>query len=179
MQTTDIFSLGLGLQSPWKIVDQNLDINKTPHELHLKLAAERGALYPCPVCGKLCKAHDYLEMTWRHLDFFQHHCFLTARVPRVSCSEHGFSRVTVPWARSGSGFTVLFEQAILSLAREMPVNAIAEFVGITDKRIWRILKHYVNSAMQTIDLKDLVAVAIDETASKRRHKYVTVFLDMD
>jgi transposase len=118
-------------------------------------------------------------MTWRHLDFFQHHCFLTARVPRVSCSEHGFSRVTVPWARSGSGFTVLFEQAILSLAREMPVNAIAEFVGITDKRIWRILKHYVNSAMQTIDLKDLVAVAIDETASKRRHKYVTVFLDMD
>lgn len=179
MQTTDIFSLGLGLEHPWKVVEQNLDTSTNPYELHLKIAAGRGALYPCPECGKMCKAHDFLEMSWRHLDFFQHQCILTAKVPRVDCSEHGCRRIEVPWARPGSGFTVLFEQVLLTLAREMPVKTIADMIGVTDKRIWRVLQHYVGKAMKQVNLENLTAIAIDETASKRGHKYVTVFLDMD
>ena len=84
MQSEDIFALGLGLKSPWKLMGQRFDMDKQPHELHLLLGAERGALYPCPVCGALCKAHDFQEMSWRHLNFFQHLCILTANVPRVS-----------------------------------------------------------------------------------------------
>ena len=34
-------------------------------------------------CGKACKAHDFGEFTWRHLNFFQHHCYITAKVPRT------------------------------------------------------------------------------------------------
>ncbi|KHK00170.1 Mobile element protein [Desulfovibrio sp. TomC] len=57
----------------------------------------------------MCKPHDYQEFTWRHLNFFQHYCYLTARVPRVDCPDHGTRRVTVLWARPGSSFTLLFE----------------------------------------------------------------------
>jgi transposase len=179
MDPKDMFSLGLGLNEPWKLAGHRLDVEKRPHELHLEVVADRGALFPCPDCKRACKAHDFESFTWRHLNFFQHHCFITARVPRVDCPDHGVKRATVPWARAGSRFTLLFEQAALILAREMPVAAAARFVGITDKRLWRVLQHYVARAVGALDLGSVRAVGLDETASKRGHNYVTVFIDMD
>src|SRR5712675_303300 len=152
MDPKDVFSLGLGLNEPWKLAGHRLDIEKRPHELHLEVVADRGALFSCPDCKRACKAHDFESFTWRHLNFFQHHCFIMARVPRVDCPDHGVKRVTVPWARSGSRFTLLFEQAALILAREMPVAAAARFVGIADKRLWRVLQYYVARAVGTLDL---------------------------
>ena len=179
MKAEDVFALGLGLTPPWQLLGQSLDTEKNPFHLFLEIGADRGALYPCPECGKLCKAHDFQEMTWRHLNFFQHHCYLKARVPRVDCKEHGIHRTEVPWSRKGSGFTLLFEQVVMSLVREMPVNAVARHVGTTDNRLWRIVRHYVAQAIQGLDLSALCGLGLDETASKRGHNYVTVFLDMD
>ncbi|SEK50587.1 zinc-finger of transposase IS204/IS1001/IS1096/IS1165 [Halomonas daqiaonensis] len=68
-------------------------------------------------------AHDFAEKTWRHLNFFQHHCYLHARVSRTKCPEHGVRRIKVPWARPGSDLTLLFEQSAMSLVKEMPVLA--------------------------------------------------------
>ncbi len=179
MEAKDVFTLGLGLSAPWRLAGQRLDMEKRPHELHFEVVAERGALFACPDCQRACKAHDFASFTWQHLNFFQHHCFITARVPRVDCPDHGVKRVTVPWARPDSRFTLLFEQAALILAREMPVAAAARFMGITDKRLWRILQHYVARAVGELDLSEVRAVGLDETASKRGHNYVTVFIDMD
>lgn len=109
-------------------------------------------------------------MTWRHLNFFQHHCYITATVPRVKCTDHGVKRIKVPWARKGSKFTLLFEQAVLILSREMPIKAAARIIGITDKRLWRIVFHYVKTALSKLDLSNVKAVGFDETASKRGHK---------
>jgi len=175
----EILLLGLGIQSPWQLVDQHLDIDEHPHELHLTVRSERGAKYACPVCGTPSPAHDFQEKTWRHLNFFQHHCYIHASVPRVKCPEHGVKLVDVPWARKGSAFTLLFEQAALTLVREMPVNAAARIIEITDKRLWRIVEHYVAKAVAAFDLSPVKAVGLDETASKRGHNYVTVFIDME
>ena len=99
MLAEQIFALGLGLTPPWKVMSQRLDTEHTPTKLHLEIGADRGALYPCPECGTACKAHDFKEYTWRHLNFFQHHCYLTARLPRINCPEHGVRRGGAPWAR--------------------------------------------------------------------------------
>jgi len=179
MHTNEIFSLGLGLSAPWNLKDQRLDIIKNPHELHLRIEADRGSLYPCPECDSMCKAHDFKDLTWRHLNFFQHHCYLTAPVPRTKCPKHGVKRVKVPWAREGSQFTLLFEQAAMTLVREMPVLAAARIMDITDQRLWRIVNFYVKRAMSDIDLSGLEAFGLDETASKRGHNYVTVFIDLE
>jgi len=178
MDGNEILVLGLGLKAPWKLVEQRLDTDKNPHELHLDVKAERGAKYPCPVCGRASSAHDFSEKTWRHLNFFQHHCYIHASVPRVKCPEHGVKQVDVPWARPGSAFTLLFEQAAMTLVREMPVNAAARIMEITDKRLWRVVHHYVAQAIARFDLSSLAAIGLDETASKRGHNYVTVFIDM-
>ena len=178
MDGNEILLLGLGIRSPWQLVDQHMDVDKQPQELHLQVSSERGTKYACPVCGRQCSAHDFQEKTWRHLNFFQHHCYIHASVPRVNCPEHGVKLLEVPWARKGSAFTLLFEQAALALVREMPVNAAARIIEITDKRLWRIVEHYVAKAVAAFDLSSVRAIGLDETASKRGQNYVTVFIDM-
>ena len=179
MNEHDIIALGLGITPPWRIVGQILDTNKSPHELRIRIKADRGAQYPCPVCGKMCKAHDFQEKTWRHLNFFQHHCYITAKIPRTRCPDHGVKTVKVPWARKGSKFTLLFEQAALMLVRHMPVGPAARHMGITDNSLWRIVFHYVDKAMEGLDLSFVHRIAVDETASGKWHRYVTVFIDLD
>lgn len=179
MEANELFTAGLGLKAPWRLAGQRLDQDKHPHELHLEVVSDRGATFGCPECGRACKAHDFTSLTWRHLNFFQHHCYVTARVPRVDCPEHGVRRAVVPWARAGNRFTLLFEQAALMLVREMPVAAAARFVEVTDKRLWRVIEHYVGRAVAGLDLGRVRAVGLDETASKKGHNYVTVFIDMD
>ena len=57
-----------------------------------------------------------------------------------------------PWARERSDFTLLFEALVMALAKEMPVAAIGRLVGEYDKRIWRIVHHYVDQAVEAQDL---------------------------
>ncbi|CAO0824809.1 hypothetical protein DFAR_940003 [Desulfarculales bacterium] len=58
-----------------------MDTDKQPYEIFLEVVANRGAEYHYPECGRLCKAHNFHEFNWRHLNFFQHHCYVAARVP--------------------------------------------------------------------------------------------------
>ena len=70
--------------------------------------------FPVRFVGVSCKAYDTDELTWRHLNFFQHQTFLHAGTPRVDCSQCGIHRVAVPWARPDSGFTLLFEALVVN-----------------------------------------------------------------
>ena len=85
----------------------------------------------------------------------------------------------MPWARAGSGFTLLFEAFILQLAKEMPVNAVARLIGEHDTRIWRVIEHYAEEARTGEDFSQVWKVDIDETSSKRGHNSITVFVDLD
>ncbi|WP_166434336.1 helix-turn-helix domain-containing protein, partial [Vibrio viridaestus] len=123
--------------------------------------------------------HDTVKKTWRHLDFFQHQAFLHARTPRIRCTKCGVRLVDVPWARPGSGFTLLFEALAMTLILHMPVAAAARMLGEHDTTLWRVVHHYVDEALADLDLSALTRVCIDETAAKRGHNYITLFVDID
>jgi transposase len=176
MNPNTLFTMALGLQAPWEV--KSLRFSVEDKRLDILVDFERGATFPCPECGKPAKAHDTEEKTWRHLDFFQHAAYLKARVPRCKCDEHGVKQVSVPWARAGSGFTMLFEALMMAMVREMPVNAVARIVGEQDTRIWRVMHHYVETARAKVSLKDVTRIGVDETAAKRGHDYITLFMDM-
>ena len=75
-----------------------LDFKVADRRLDILVDFQRGTSFPCPVCGQPSKVYDTEDKTWRHLDFFQHAAYLTARVPRCKCDEHGVKQVPVPWA---------------------------------------------------------------------------------
>ena len=178
MRDKDLFQLALGLASPWFVAASDFDAaNK---RLDIKIDFKVGSRFACPDCKAAdCPVHDTTDKTWRHLDFFQHQAFLTARVPRITCAGCGVRLVTVPWARPGSGFTLLFEAFAMTLVTHMPVAAAAALLGETDKRIWRIVFHYVAEAVARMDLAPVTRVCIDETAAKRGHDYITLAVDID
>jgi transposase len=88
-------------------------------------------------------------------------------------------QVEVPWSRSGSGFTLLFEAFIVELASIMTVNELSNIVGEHDTRLWRILKHHVNQAKSKEDYSDIKSIGIDETSNKKGHNYISLFVDLD
>jgi transposase len=85
----------------------------------------------------------------------------------------------VPWARERSDFTLLFEALVMALVKEMPVNAVGGLVGEHDTRIWRIVHHYVEEAVEAQDLSGVERLGIDDTSFRRGQSYVTVFADLD
>jgi transposase len=175
--TEHIFTLALGLQEPWECNDASF--SQSDSHLDLIIGFKTGSRFTCPICSKPERPiHDTVTKEWRHLDFFQHTCTIHARVPRIRCEDCGVHRVPVPWARPGSGFTLLFEALIMSMIPHMPIRAIARQLRTTDQRIWRILHHYVSAAREKEDFHDVTSLAMDETSSRRGHRYVTVFADM-
>jgi transposase len=180
MQAQDLllFQAALGLSDPWRVT--SVEFDPGAKRLDLRVDFAKGATFCCPECERAgLKAYDTEEKCWRHLDFFEHQAYLTARVPRVECPEHKVRLVAVPWARERSGFTLLFEALVMAMVREMPVATLAGLVGETDMRIWRIVHHYVDLAVEAQNLEGLEHLGIDETSSRRGHEYVTVFADLD
>ncbi len=200
MNENELFQAALGLLPPWMVDRCAFDPAVGRLDIHLDFP--RGGSFSCPICGAAaCKAYDTENLTWRHLNFFHDHwrrpmttlsrisltdaaafvvkTFLHARTPRVDCSKCGIHRVEVPWARPGSGFTLLFEALVVMLARSMPVLAVARFVGEHDTLVWRIVTHYVDAARAHADHSSVTHVGVDETASRRGQKYVSLFVDLD
>ena len=121
-----------------------------------------------------------LSKPWQVIDlkFSKYETYLHARVPRVRCGTCGVNQVEVPWARPGSGFTLLFELLVLSLAREMSVAAVAEMTAVQANRLWRILNHYVERARKAVDLSEFRKLGIDEFSLCKGHVYMTSFSDL-
>ena len=174
----NLLQLALGLTPPWTVTRSDFD--PEAHRLDIQIDFAPGSRFPCPNCGAAdCPAYDTEQMTWRHLNFFQHQAYLNARVPRVRCDKCGIKKVHVPWARPDSGFTLLFEALLMTMVSAMPVRTAARMVGEHDTRLWRVLHHYVDQARARTDASEVTRVAIDETAARRGHDYVTLFVDID
>ena len=179
MNPESLFGIALGINPPWEV--EGIEFSKENKRLDIKIGFQRGAAFECPVCGAPSPAYDTTEKTWRHLNFFQYEAYLTARVPRVKCpnADCGVKQVQVPWARAGSGFTLLFEALVMFLVREMPVKAAAALLDEHDTRIWRVLDHYVQIARAQADYSDVKRVGIDETSARRGQDYISLFFDLD
>lgn len=180
MNSKQLFEIALGDIAPWQIVSIDLEVGESGNkELHIRLDFPAGSAF-LDDFGVPCKAYDTNNHTWRHLNFFEHYCYLHARVPRIKDSSGSVKTVQVPWARRNTGFTLLFEAFAMSLIElEMPVHSVARLVGEHDQRIWNIFKHHVQKARANTDYTGIQRIGIDETSFRRGHDYVTVGVDLD
>jgi transposase len=175
-----MFGAALGLAPPWQVTSVNFD--KEAGKLEIGLDFPRGSRFACSIEGcreSACPVHDTVEKSWRHLDFFEHQAFLVARVPRVDCTTHGVHLVAVPWARPGSGFTLLMEVAMLTFAKQMPIAPLAAMAREHDTRIWRVIEHHVGVTRAGLDFSGVTKVGCDETSARRGQDYVSLFMDLE
>ena len=177
MTPEELFTTALGLGRQWRVAQCRFE--GEPKRLELRLEHLPGEHFECPGCRALCGVHDTIERRWRHLNFFQYRCELLAKVPRIWCRKDGVHQVQVPWAREGSGFTLMMEAVMMLLSAEMPVDAMADLLEEHDTRLWRVLMHYVEQAHAKSDWSAVRRIAVDETSARRGHRYVTTVLDAE
>ena len=164
MNSDQIFTIALGVNTPWEITKTEFkEVDKTK-ELHIYIDFKRGSQFNDETKTP-CGVHDTVEKRWRHLNFFQHACYLHCRVPRIKTKKGKVKLVEVPWSRAESGFTLLFESYVMLLIEnEMPVNKVAKVVGENAHRLWTIFNYWIKKAYQADKTKAPNKLGLDETS---------------
>ncbi len=178
LEVEGLFTAALGLADPWKV--DKVELNTAKRRIDFEVINTGGRM-ACPACGAQSQpVHERVLRSWRHLDFFQFEAWLHASIPRVGCTACGkTSQLPVPWAREGSGFTMLFEALAISLCQELPVRQAAQMLRVADKQLWRRIEYYVEQARARQDMSKVSIVGVDETSVRRGQQYITVVHDLD
>jgi transposase len=175
MDTTTIFATALGITEPWYV--KGVLFNKEIKQLNIQIDFRKGSTFK--VADGEYKAYDTVEKSWRHLNFFQHECYLIARVPRVKTPDGKIHTIDPTWAGLLNGFTLLFEAFILELGRCMPVHQLSKIINVSDYKIWAILDKYVNNAREHENYAKVNKIGMDETSIAKGHDYITMFVDLE
>lgn len=174
----NLFEQALNINTPWFI--SNIEFDADKKRMDIEIDFEKGATFRVDEDGVTgdFKVYDTTKRTWRHLNFFEYECYLHARVPRVKTKDGKTRTIKTPWQGKVNGFTLQLEAMLLPLCHCMAVEQVAKFTKINGNRIWGMLDKYVQEAFAQRDLDDIEVLGIDETSFRRRHDYITVFMDM-
>ncbi len=107
-----LFAAALGVETPWYVKDVAFDAGK--RLLTIAIDFKKGSRFPCKDTEGLHPVHDTQAKRYRHLNFFQHGCYLEVRTPRLKLPDGRVVLIEPGWARKLSGFTLLFEALILA-----------------------------------------------------------------
>ena len=173
--TEKLFEAALGIGSPWFV--SATAFNGQARTLTIRVDFTAGTRFAVPAVAGEHPVHDTVSKRYRHLNFFQHECFLEVRVPRVKLPDGAVRQIEPPWAGKLSGFTLLFEALVLMLCQQMPFAAAARLVGESRHRVAAICERYVDLALAQADFSTVSELAIDETSRARGHDYITLAAD--
>jgi transposase len=174
--TNQLFEAALGINAPWYV--QGVDFDAAKRQLTIAVDFVAGSRFAYPDVASEHPVHDTQIKRLRHLNFFQHECYLEVRVPRVRLPDGSVRLVEPDWVGQLDGFTLLFEALVLMLAQQMPFAAVARIVNLSSHRVHAICSRYVELALASANLSDVSSVAIDETSYRRGHEYLTLVADM-
>jgi len=83
----DFYQQVLGLQSPWKVEQVELDMVAQRVVVHV--GVEPGTKWGDPVTRGAAHVHQWRQRTWRHLDTCQFETLISARVPCRRAGRRG------------------------------------------------------------------------------------------
>ena len=177
MEGIDLFTAALGIELPWYISEIEFrKVEGKKKELHIILGHETMTRFEYE--GKWYPVYDHQPRLWKHLNFFEHECYLHARVPRVKTQEGKVKLVQVPWAYRGSSFTLLFEDNVKDLiSNGVSASGAGKLLNIGDKRVFGIIKRQVSLALANQPLDHVKDMSVDEVSSKKGHNYLTIISD--
>ncbi len=180
MNLETLFSEALDIKAPWAITGINFDSSKKRLEINVDFARGTTFEHENDITGEIerYKAYDTKVKTWRHLNFFEHECYLIVRTPRIKPKSGGVKLVMPPWSGVVDGFTMLFEALIVQLCIHTPIHQIGNILNILDRKLWKVLDCYVFKGLLQADHSDVKSFGVDETSVKRGHNYISLFVDL-
>jgi len=200
MITEELFQMALNITAPWFV--KNLNFNEKEKRLDVYIDFKKGSIFSYdfvetkvkiidekevkttnktklkPERFEDLKAYDTTNKKWRHLNFFEHECYIHARVPRVKLPNGKVKTIKTPWEGISNGFTLLFEALLMQLCSAMPINKVASIARISDDKLWTMINRYVSKTRVYENFENVDAIGIDETSRAKGHEYITLFVDL-
>ncbi|MEA3421079.1 MAG: ISL3 family transposase [Acidobacteriota bacterium] len=182
-QSTELFTTAIGLTNPWYVKKIQFDIDKKRLDLYVDF--EKGSKFKYKrkdqgnQVGKKFKVHDTREKVWRHLNFFEHECYLHCRVPRVKLDNGKVKIVNPPFAGLSNGFTLLFEALALQLCKGMTVAEASRMMRESEHKLWEMIDRYIRAGRDIESYEDVRTLGVDETSKAKGHDYISLFADLE
>jgi transposase len=135
----------------------------------------------CPCCRS---AHVHVierfRRCWRALPIGSKKVWIEMDVPRVECQScRARRRVEVTFAEAMRRHTRSFERYVMELLPFMTAQDVARHLGISWDLANDIQKRRLGRRFERPKLKHLKRIAIDEIHLGKRHRFVTLVLDLD
>ena len=180
--TKELFQMALNVTEPWYVSELKFDVESKRLDVYLDF--RKGSTFDFydaseeeEIVG--LKAYDTSNKIWKHLNFFEHECYLNARVPRVKLPNGKVKQIETPWEGLSNGFTLLFEAFLVQMCQAMPVSRVASITKTSDDKLWSMLEKYVEQTREYEDFKEIKAIGLDETSRAKGHEYITLFVDLE
>ncbi len=133
----------------------------------------------CERCGGSGGAvHDVTDRWVRDLPLFDTETWLQVRRCRVWCV--GCGSVTLEglsWLAPYARVTVRLGESVARLCQVLPVKHVAEFFGLGWDQVKALDKAYLARTLGPVDLTGVEAIAMDEFAIQKGHRYATVVVE--
>jgi transposase len=135
----------------------------------------------CSACGsRQVISRGHAERQFLTLPIGRRKTTVALPIPRVECQACGLVRqVKVPFADPRRSYTRSFERYVLELSRRMTIRDVAHHLDVGWDMVKEIQKRDLSRRYAKPKLKHLSALAIDEIAVAKGHRYLTVVMDLD
>ncbi len=135
----------------------------------------------CSACGsREVTSRGHAERQFAALPIGSRKTTVVLPIPRVECRTCGAVRqVRVPFADPRRSYTKSFERYVLELSRSMTIRDVAHHLDVGWDTVKDIQKRDLSRRYAKPKLKHLRAIAIDEIAVAKGHRYLTVVMDLE
>ena len=118
------------------------------------------------------------ERRWLHLDSCGFLTYLVARLPRVSCPDHGVQSVAVPWSEAHSRFTLAFSWFAFRVLQATKVQSqAAALLRLQAGQVHTLMHNAVRRGLARRESLPLLHLGLDEKNFARGHSYLSVLSD--
>lgn len=140
-----------------------------------------GSELRCPQCGgSNIIRRGTVPKRWSTVPLGRKPVTVFADVPRIECRDCQTQPVMpVPFADPRRSYTRSFERLVLELRESMTLKDVARYLCVSDWLVKDIEKRWLGRHFARPRLKDLRHIAIDEIATKKGHKYLTIVMDLE
>lgn len=149
-------------------------------EIFVRIEAPRESLR-CSRCGSPhVHVIDRFRRQWRTLPIGAKAVWIDMQVPKVECQQCGVRRrIEVKFADPKRRHTRSFERYVCELLQFMTPQDVAWHLGISWDLANDIQKRRLGKRFGQPKLKGLQHLAIDEIHLGKRHRFITLVLDLD
>jgi len=134
----------------------------------------------CPVCrSRKVRSRGKQVRRFRTLPIGRKAVYIDLPVQRVECSEcQTIRQVKIRFAGEHKRYTRTFERLVLDLSRQMTIQAVARYLGVSWDLVKEIQKRSLHKLYRLPKLSKVKRIAIDEIYQGKKLGYLTIVMDL-